>query len=54
MGESSLLCDVLSTACMVSGSDGAKKLLEQANIGGVLILRDGGIKTVGNINWEPN
>lgn len=54
VGESSLLCDVLSTACMVSGSDGAKKLLEQANIGGVLILRDGGIKTVGNINWEPN
>lgn len=52
VGESSLLCDILSTACMVSGVDGARKLLEEANLGGVLIPREGSILTVGNISFS--
>ena len=54
VGESSLACDILSTACMVSGSVGAEKLLKGAKLGGVLILRDGSIKSVGNIEFSPN
>ena len=52
VGESSLLCDILSTACMVSGMDGAKKLLEEAKLGGVLIPKEGNIQTVGSISFS--
>lgn len=52
VGESSLLCDILSTACMVSGIYGAKKLLEEAKLGGVLIPREGNIQTTGNISFS--
>ncbi len=54
VGESSMLCDILSTACMVSGSVEAEKLLEGAGLGGVLIPREGKIITVGKISFSAD
>lgn len=52
VGKSSMICDAISTICLISGSEKAREILESKNLSGVLIAKNGQILTVGDIDFE--
>jgi thiamine biosynthesis lipoprotein len=53
VGESSMLCDVLSTVCMLSGGEKAEEIITEQGLCAVLIYKNGQTVTVGDINFKP-
>lgn len=52
VGKNSAVCDAVSTLCLLSGSERAKEILEEKNLSGVLITKNGQILTVGDLDFE--
>ncbi len=52
VGKNSTVCDAVSTLCLLSGSERAKEILEEKNLSGVLITKNGQILTVGDLDFE--
>lgn len=52
IGESSMLCDIMSTVCLLSGSEKAEELISAEGLSAVLIFKNGQIKTVGDIDFK--
>lgn len=54
IGESSMLCDIMSTVCLLSGGEKAEELISAEGLSAVLIFKNGQIKTVGDIDFKRN
>ncbi|MBQ8303640.1 MAG: FAD:protein FMN transferase [Clostridia bacterium] len=54
IGESSMLCDIMSTVCLLSGSQKAEEFIKDAGLSAVLIFKNGQIKTVGDIDFKAH
>ena len=52
VAESGILCDALSTACLVLGAEEAEALLNEYGAAGVLVDEDMNITVVGDIDFE--
>lgn len=52
IGESSMLCDIMSTVCLLSGGEKAEELISAEGLSAVLIFKNGQIKTVGDIDFK--
>ena len=49
IGKNGALLDAVATACVVKGLNGAVKLLEKNNLGGIFVLTDGKIYITNNV-----
>ena len=54
VGESSMLCDIMSTVCLLSGGEKAEELINAEGLSAVLIFKNGQIKTVGDIDFKKH
>lgn len=54
IGESSMLCDIMSTVCLLSGGEKAEELINAEGLAAVLIFKNGQIKAVGDIDFKRN
>ncbi len=54
MGESSMLCDIMSTVCLLSGGEKAEELIKEEGLSAVLIRKNGQITTVGDIDFKKH
>ena len=52
IGESSMLCDIMSTVCLLSGGEKAEEFIKDEGLSAVLIFKNGQIKTVGDIDFK--
>ncbi len=52
IGESSMLCDIMSTVCLLSGGEKARELIKDEGLSAVLIHKNGQITTVGDIDFK--
>jgi len=49
-----MLCDIMSTVCLLSGGEKAEELISAEGLSAVLIFKNGQIKTVGDIDFKRN
>ena len=54
IGESSMLCDIMSTVCLLSGGEKAEEFIKDEGLSAVLIFKNGQIKTVGDIKFKAH
>ena len=54
IGESSNLCDIMSTVCLLSGGEKAEEFIKDEGLSAVLIFKNGQIKTVGDIKFKAH
>ena len=54
IGESSMLCDIMSTVCLLSGGEKAQEFIKDEGLTAVLIFKNGQIKTVGDIKFKAH
>ncbi len=54
IGENSMFCDIMSTVCLLSGSEKAEELINAEGLSAVLIFKNGKIKTVGDIDFKAH
>ncbi len=52
IGENSMLCDIMSTVCLLSGSQKAEEFIKDEGLAAVLIHKNGQITTVGDIDFK--
>lgn len=52
IGENSMLCDIMSTVCLLSGSQKAEEFIKDEGLCAVIIHKNGQIKTVGDIDFK--
>ena len=54
IGESSMLCDIMSTVCLLSGGEKAEEFIKDEGLSAVLIFKNGQIKTVGDTKFKTH
>ena len=54
IGESSMLCDIMSTVCLLSGGEKAEEFIKDEGLSAVLIFKNGQIKTVGDTKFKAH